>query len=104
MGAKRRGGLIWPLWRMGVMGRIGVTVELQGYGVRTEGLIEAGKHWFIVAPVCEVESFSPPVFSCLGTGMEKADSWTDSRLGCCQSDATNQETEAIGKRVKSKGP
>lgn len=28
------------------------------------------------------------MFSCLGAGIEKADSWTDPRLGCCQADAT----------------
>lgn len=67
--------------------------------VSTEGLVEAGNHEFIVPQICEVGPFSPIVFSCLGAGMEKADSWTDSCLGCCQAHSTILGTEAIGKRM-----
>lgn len=52
-----------------------------------------------MAQICETERFSPALFSCLCAGMEKADSWTDPRLGCCQADATILRTEAFGKRV-----
>lgn len=31
--------------------------------------------------------------------MEKADSWADRRLGCCQADATILRTVVIGRRV-----
>lgn len=79
-------------------GRGGCREGIEGLWIRTEGLVEAGNHEFIVAQIYEVEQFSPAVFSCLGTGIEKMDSWADSRLGCCQADATIPGIEAIGQR------
>lgn len=60
--------------------------------------MEARDQESIVAQIYGVGCFSPAVFSCLGTDMEKADSWTDPRLGCCQAYATILGTEAVGKK------
>lgn len=85
-------GLLWRWEREQPRNTVGLWVS-------TEGVVEAEDHEFIVAQICEPEYFSPAVFSGLCTGMEKADSWADPRLGCCQADAIILRTEAIGGRV-----
>ena len=44
-------------------GRGGCREGIEGLWIRTEGLVEAGNHEFIVAQICEVEQFSPAVFN-----------------------------------------